>query len=155
MQKLKILNSKEAKKIYSQLDDQFGFSKKLDCTFLVNTKRKVYMVSKDIGNIDMDNLRIDSIGLYFGTIYDDGFRVTIEGSQIIGPDSTKNILKLEEENLSNYIKGMDLDIEDGEYGAPGYYLISNGKDFFGCAKVTTNKIMNFVSKARRLRVVNE
>jgi len=149
--KLRILNSKEVKKIMACIEEQFGFTKKLDCAFLMNRKSRIYIVSKDISDIDLDSLRIDTLGLYFATMYDDGIRLSIEGSQLVGPHASKNILKLEGIELRDYIKGEDLAGKD----ISGYYLVSNGKDFFGCAKLTPQKILNFVSKARRLRVINE
>jgi len=153
MQNLKILNGREAKKILHLLEEQFGFTGKLEYIFLINAKEKVYVVSKDIGNIELDKLRIDTIGLYFGTLHDNEIRLTIEGSQLIGPYAKKNILELNQGQVRQYVKGYDVALETQL--APGYYLIKSGEDFLGTAKYTGEKLLTFVSKARRLRVLNE
>ena len=111
MQNLKILNSKETKRIFQTLEKQFGLSKKLDYVFLQNNKDRLYVVNRSMGSIDLEKLRINSIGLYFGTIINSVVRLSIEGSQIIGPLSNKNILELSDEKFNMWLKGEDFEVD--------------------------------------------
>lgn len=106
--------------MHEQLKDQYGFHGKLDFVFLMNRKNKVYVVSKHIGLLELDHLRKDSIGLYFCHVTPDSIRLSIEGSQIIGPLASKNVLDLEDSKLKDYVKGFDLERPDLE---PGYYIV--------------------------------
>lgn len=153
MQNIRILNSKEIKHIHQQLEEQFTFTKKLDFAFLMNQKNKIYIVSKDIGSIDLESFRKDSIGLYFAHQATDGIRLTIEGSQLVGPSAKKNILEINSNQLKEYVRGFEL--HKRHFKEPeGYYLVKHEDDFIGCIKITQDKILSFLSKARRLKVLS-
>ena len=147
---MKILKSKEIKKIHSLLEKRFGFKKKLEYAFLMNNKNKIYLVSKDIGKIDLEKLRINSIGMYFGEVIGNEIRLSIEGSQLIGKDCSENILELNDEQAKEWLQGIDIDYD---YSDKGYVLLRHKDDFLGCGKVVDKKILNFVPKNRRLRVI--
>jgi len=149
MQKLKILNKKEIKRIISLLKEQWGFDGELDYAFLQNDKGKVFIVNKDVSKIDFEKVRINSIGMYFGMVHDDGVRLSIEGSQLIGHFVKKNILELDEKGMKEWLAGEDLIMNIDK----GYYIIKNGDDFLGTGKATGEKVLNFVSKTRRVRVI--
>jgi len=151
LQKMRILNTREVKEIIEKLDEQFGFNEKLDYAFLQNNKEKIFLMSKDLGNVDVSGLRIDSLGLYFAKLEKQGLRLSIEGSQIIGPKCNKNILELKDEQRELWVKGYDLDID----GDLGFVIIKNKDDFLGCGKLRNNKLYNYVPKSRRLMVINE
>ena len=151
MKHLKILNNKEVKGILKLLDNQFGFKEKLNYVFLMNTKNKIYLVNKDIERIDIDNLRIDAIGLYFGEVNHGSLRLSIEGSQMIGKRVRKNIVELDKEDAELWSMGNDIDKEFNVYG---FVILKHKKDFIGCGKYKEGKIFNYVPKERRLRVVS-
>ncbi len=148
---LEILNSKEIKKLMNLLDEQFGYQEKPDFAFLISNKEKFYIINKDIDNINYEKLRIDSAGLYIGKFLKDGFRLSIEGSQLFGPKCKKNILNINDYQKHDWLKGNDLEIEQKD----GLYLLKWNEDFLGCAKIKENHALNSVPKARRLFVVNE
>ena len=150
MKNLKILNNKEIKKILKLLDNQFGFKEKLNYVFLMNKKNKIYLVNKDIERIDIDNLRIDALGLYFGEVNHGLLRLSIEGSQMIGKMAGKNIIELDKEDAELWSMGNDIDKEFNVYG---FVILKYKKDFIGCGKYKGGKIFNYVPKERRLRVV--
>ena len=154
MQNMRILNSKEIKQISKALEDQFGFSKKLDSVFLMNQKNRIYLMSKGISEMDLDSIRKDSIGMYFAHMAHDGVRPTIEGSQLVGPHSKKNIMHLDAKQLKEYVRGFEID-KAGFSLEEGYYLVKSDDDFLGCVKVSQEKILSFISKARRLKVLSE
>ena len=84
MEKLEILNKRKTKPIIAFLDKQFGVTElPPNLCFLKNHEGRLYLMSKELERIDLSKLRINSIGLYFGTLNNDGIRLSIEGSQLI------------------------------------------------------------------------
>ena len=151
MQNLTILRKKEVKNILSLLNKQFNFKDKLDYVFLQNEKGKIFIANKDVFDIDFKKIRINNIGLYFGQLRDNELRLSIEGSQLIGPFSKKNILELTNKQKEEWMKGIDISYN----GKSGFVLIKYENDFIGCGKITKDKILNFVPKERRIKVVND
>ena len=149
MQNLKVLERKDKKKFLELLKKQFAFDKKLDYIFLINNKNKIFIVNKELVNIDLNKLRINSIGLYIAEFRNDEVRLSIEGSQFIGPNTKKNVLELDDKEARDWLKGNDL---EKETNLKGFVIIKNNNDFLGCGKVKENGILNFVPKTRRLNV---
>ncbi|MEK6916646.1 MAG: hypothetical protein AABW92_02780 [Nanoarchaeota archaeon] len=143
---LNILNSREKKNINKLLKEQFGFSEKLKYEFFMNPKNRIFLLNKDAAKIDMDQLRVNSLGLYFGEINNGELRLSIEGSQLIGNKSKKNILKLNDEEASKWMAGEDFDINSK---LSGFVIVKNDDDFLGCGRVAGNKLLNYVPKERR------
>ncbi|MEM4268018.1 MAG: hypothetical protein QXK37_04275 [Candidatus Woesearchaeota archaeon] len=144
--KINILNSKETKKIKMYLKEQYGFSGKLDYIFLLSSKDKIYLISRDFERIDTEKLNIDTLGLYFATKMPE-LRISIEGSQIIGPYCKKGIVDIDAINARKWLSGEDVPIESKE---TGFLLVRHGKDFMGSGKVKDGTLLNFVPKTRRL-----
>lgn len=150
MQQLKILNKKEIKKLLELIKNQWGFKEELDYAFLINKKDKVYIINSDIKNIDLEKLKIDSIGLYFGENIKGEFRLSIEGSQIIGPHAVKNITEIDEKEKKEWLRGNDLVKE--LKGENGFIIIKSNEDYLGCGKYREGKTLNYIPKARRLTI---
>ncbi len=148
MQNLKILNKKQIKLILKKLEAQFGFKDTLDFVFLQNREGKIFLINKDIAKVDLSKLRINSIGLYFGKIEQDELRLSIEGSQLIGKKAKKNIVELNSQQLKQWLKGED--IENNKH--QDFVIIRHNKDFLGTGKAKQDKILNFVPKARRIKI---
>jgi len=143
---MKTLNKKEINQILNNLKDFYGIKElKLDYAFLQNNKFKIYLVSKDFKKIKT-NLRINGLGLYFLNI-SKGLRLSIEGSQIIGKEATKNIHKITDKELEEWLRGNDLDCKDLQK----YQLIKNKNDFYGVGLATNDKLKNFIPKYRRIK----
>ncbi|MBI4140217.1 hypothetical protein HY485_00100, partial [Candidatus Woesearchaeota archaeon] len=100
-----------------------------------------------VDQIDFSKLRINSIGLYFAEFRNNELRLSIEGSQIIGPKATKNVVELNNDELKQWLRGEDLEKECDENG---FVIIKHGNDYLGCGKIKEGKVLNFVPKARRL-----
>ena|SRR3989344_3781121 len=143
---LKSFSSKGKKTLLRQIEDQFGFSGKLDYSFFINQDKKVFIFNKDL-QIDFSKIRVNSLGLYFANLENE-LRLTIEGSQIIGPKSKKNILDVDENQLHGWIHGEDIET-DKKF--EGFVLIKNNNDFYGTGKYKEGRIINFVPKERRLK----
>ena len=151
MPELKFLNSKETKEILKLIEEQWGAKLKLDYTFAKNSKNRVFIVNKDINKIDFSKLRINSVGMYFCDIENE-IRLSIEGSQIIGPKAAKNVVEINEEQTKQWLKGEDLEIEDkGNYRR--FVIIKHENDFLGSGKFKDNRILNYVSKSRRINAI--
>lgn len=149
MHKLKILNSKETKKLLGLVNDQYGCSIELNYSFLESDENKIYLINKDIAKVDLSKLRLSSVGLYFGRIGENGFEPGIEGSQMIGSSAKKNVVLLNDEEVKKWLRGEDL---EKETDCKGIVLLKNDEnDFLGCGKIRQNKIINLVPKERRLK----
>ncbi|MFW6311550.1 MAG: methyltransferase RsmF C-terminal domain-like protein [Nanoarchaeota archaeon] len=152
MAKLKFMNTKEKKNLFQILEDQFGFIKieKLDYEFLINEKNKIYILNKEIRKVDFENLKMSSMGLYIGELYQNEIRLSIEGSQLIGPFAKKNIIEITPEEEIKWIKGEEL---TSTLDTKNYVIIKSENDYFGCGKIKENRLMNYVPKTRRLSTV--
>ena len=150
MPELKILNNKEIKEILKLIEKQWGAKLKLDYGFLKNNKNRIFIINKDISKIDFSKLRLNSVGMYFCEIDSRGIRLSIEGSQIIGPKAAKNIVELDEEETRKWLKGEDL--EKNCENCSGFVILKNNKDFLGNGKYTNGKILNYVGKTRRVNL---
>lgn len=146
MQNLKILNKKETKVILSTIKKQYGCDFDSDYVFLQNEKNKVFITNKDIDKIDFSKLRVNSMGLYIAEI-SNGVRLSIEGSELIGPLAKKNVIWLDEEGMKRWMKGEDLEI-DGEYF--GFPIVRYKDNFLGSGRYKEGKVLNYVNKIRRL-----
>lgn len=149
MQNLKILERKNKKKFLELLKKQFGFVDKLDYNFLINSKNKIFIINKGLVDIDLEKIRINSMGLYIAEFSNNEVRLSIEGSQLIGEKAKKNILELDNKQARDWMKGNDIDIQTKE---KGFVILKNNNDYLGCGKVKENRILNFIPKSRRLNV---
>ena len=165
---MQFLKKKTVKEILNIIEKQWGLKKgfddKLDFIFLMNSKNKIFIINKEIVNVDFDMLRIDSMGLYLGEVKDltsknAELRVSIEGSQIIGPLATKNIVEISNGLKKLWIRGFDIEVKNtnGDDKTKNtdkinnaYVLVKNGNDFLGCGRLSNGKISNFVPKSRRV-----
>jgi NOL1/NOP2/fmu family ribosome biogenesis protein len=147
MSDLKILNGKEIKEILNLIEDQWNAKLKLNHAFLRNSRDRIFIVNKDIQKIELDKLRINSIGSYFCETRSSEIRLSIEGSQIVGLNATKNVVEINEDQTKQWLKGEDLDIE-GNF--EGFVIIKHNNDFLGTGKYRSGEILNYVSKSRRV-----
>lgn len=150
MPELKILNNKEIKEIYKLFEKQWGAKIKLDYGFLRNNKNRIFVVSKDISKIDVSKLRLNSVGMYFCEYDKVGIRLSIEGSQIIGPNASKNIVEIDENETKRWFKGEDLE-KRGDYS--GFVILKHKNDFLGNGKYSNGRILNYVGKSRRVDII--
>ena len=105
-------------------------------------------MSKDVEQVELSNKRLDSIGLYFADVHDDNIRLSMEGSQLLGPIATRNVIDITEQELKQWLRGEDL-AKQGEW--EGCVIIKYGADFIGSGKYSNGTIYNFVPKTRRTK----
>lgn len=142
---LTVLNAKDRKELLVSLEEQFGVEALPDEAYVVSNKEKVYMVTQDIRDVAWSELRIDRVGVYIGKWYADGFRPSVEGSQVFGPMASKNVVELGKQGLMGWLKGRDVDTM---YDDSRFVLVRYQDDFVGGAKMKNGTLLNGVSKAR-------
>lgn len=157
MSKLVILNTREIKRIREIVVDQFGYFPKQNYAFLQNEKNRLFIVNKDLARIDLNKLKIDRIGLYFGEYKDNFVRLSKEGAQFLAlkakedKKELENVVEIDEKEMKVYFKGQDLGKNIG--GKSRHILLKYDKNIFGCAKYKEGKILNFLPKIHRGEVI--
>ncbi len=144
----KILNSKEVKAIAAVVKQQWGTELSFDNGLLEGKAGDIFLISRDIERLDLQQLRINSLGLYFGQLRNGELRLSIEGSQIVGKTATKNVVELDDSEFKLWLRGED--VEKTLIDCGGYVIIKHNNDFIGCGKYKDGKVLNFVPKARRV-----
>ena len=140
--------SRELKAFSKLIENQYGKVPELFSKLaFIQGKEKIYAITRDVGEIDLKKLRINSIGLYIAEVKNDQLRLSIEGAQLIGPSATKNVCEINTEQLKKWFKGEDIEVEK-EYS--GFAILKHGNDYVGSGKYKEGYILNFVPKARRL-----
>lgn len=152
MNKLKFMNGKEKKKFIELLIDQFGFKGELNYHIAINEKNKVYIVNDEISRIELDKIKINTFGLYIGELNDNEIRLSIDGSQIIGPHCSHNVLEITEAEKVKWLKGEEVYYD---YQSTKYIIIKSGDDYLGCGKKKDDRILNYVSKTRRIKLTED
>ena len=149
--KLNLMNKKQTKEILALIKKQFDADTNFEnYAFFMSEKDKVYIINRDIDMIDFQSLRIDNIGMYLAHVKDNKIRLSIEGSQLIGQSAKKNVYELNESESKQWIMGEDIETEND---SEEFVLIKHNNDFFGTGKIKNKKILNFVTKGRRLKIV--
>lgn len=143
------LNRKEIKHILQQLEKQWGFSSDLEYAFFMNNQRRVALLNKEFALVPDAKLRINSLGLYFCELMENGeIRLSIEGSQLIGPYATKNVVAVDFFQAKKWMYGQDLEIPLGDVTT--FVILKHGDYFLGCGRYKNGVISNHVSKNRRI-----
>ncbi len=147
-----ILSRKEKKELINYLKERYEL-KNFDFTFdfLKSGKERVWVIPPEFNKINLEKLKIEFVGSYFGSYDDEKFRLSVEASQIIGPSAKKNVVLLNEENLNKWVRGENLKDFDSNNLTKGYVLIKNKNDFYGSGKYTGNIILNMLAKNRRIK----
>lgn len=140
--------SRELKHFFKMIEEQYGKVPELfDTLAFIRGKERIYAINRDIEKVDLNKIRVNSMGLYIAEVKNEQLRVSIEGSQLIGPTATKNVCELAKDKLKQWFMGQDIDVE-GSY--EGFVILKHGQDYVGSGKFKEGLILNFVPKARRL-----
>ncbi len=153
--KIPLFNLKKTEKeeIILNLEKNYGSSLSFlkEYNFYMNSKGKTYISKINLSNLNLS--RINTIGLYFGTLHENkNFRPSIEGSNIIKP--IKNYAVIEDEILKNYISGQDLFAEDiniiDKTDNCQFIIVKNNNNFIGSISIKEKNVFNYIPKSRRL-----
>lgn len=184
---LKIFTKKEKEEFEKQLEKQFGISK-VSGIISMRGKERIFLFTGNMKINEIKNIEnltfIERAGIYFAKIDEKTkeIRLSIEGSQILGKQATKNVFSLPDGLVEKWVQGSEILLEDVENeissnknlnskkaGAArgdvwgkmfrkkekiqkGFYIIKNREDFLGTGKISDEKIGNFIPKNRRLKV---
>ena len=145
----RVLNARETNAILDVLKAQWGYHRKLPFALLQSNADRLYGITLDFARVDPKTINIDAAGLYFGELRHGELRLSIEGSQLIGPYAQTNIVELSPAQMRQWLKGEDIPWTGTE---KGFVLLRCGTDFLGSGKykVDEGMILNFVPKARRI-----
>lgn len=148
---LMVLRRKEVKAFLLKLKEQWGFEEELDYVFLKGKEYKIFVVSREITKIEWENIRINSTGVYFAKETNGELRLSIEGSQMIGPNATKNVIEISEKLARLWMKGYNIPFDE-EKGKElkGFQIMKCKDDFMATGIFKENRILNFVPKNRRI-----
>ncbi len=150
---LKFLNQQEKERLLKQLDQQFGI-KEIPWKIARLGKERIILFSGEISEKEIQRIdriaRIEGIGIYFAKIDEKAkdIRLSIEGSQLLQNQITKNIFELDEKQAEQWMMGQELNINIGK---KGFIIMKYKDDFLGTGKASENKISNFIPKSRRLK----
>ena len=157
MQKLTILNSHEVKEIKETLIKEFGFFPSSDFVYLRNETNRIFIINRDLARIDLQKLIVDRVGLYLAEISKERVRLSKEGAQWLAQEAKKekkklkNLINLSLEETKRYFKGEDLDKDSGQESR--LVLLAYNNKVFGCAQYKQGKILNFLPKEYRGKVI--
>ena len=154
MLNIHFLNSKENKEILEMLKDQFGIEEKLPYVFLINAKERIFLVKREVGDINFNEFRIDTLGMYFGEKYKSQIRLSIEGCQLIGKSAKRGIIDLNEDQMLAWMRGQDITMDITADLQGKFVIVQYQDDILGCGKWRDGILYNYVSKSRTLKVVN-
>jgi len=151
MIQINFFNSKERKKFLEKLNEQFGITK-LPGKITKIGKEKIFLFT---GNLDEEKIMemqkiipIERIGIYFAKEFEGEYRLSIEATQILKDQITKNIIELDEEQKETWMMGHELLMKTDK---KGFVIMKYKDDMLGTGKASEEKIANFIPKSRRLK----
>ena len=154
MQQLKILNTRELKKLREHIVAEFGTFLKNDYAYLQNDKGKIFLINKDLSRIELKNLKIDRIGLYFAESKDQQIRLSKEGAQLLFTEAkgkVERVVSLDQKEAELYFQGRE--VEKDLTGESRSIILKYQDQILGCARYKDKKILNFLPKIHRRDVV--
>ena len=132
--------------IADYLERQFGVNRgdffRLNLEFEERGKRRVYAFKRCPLEVPTYHY-----GLYFGTLEENGIRLSIEGAFIVGRIAKKNVIELDDDMAMAWMSGRDLELP-----VRGYVILKWRNYFLGCGKGNGKIVKNYVPKERRLKI---
>ncbi len=118
-----------------------GYGYAPDVGFIFKGKRKVYVQGSCPGEVKGEG------GVYFGKVESDGIRLTIEGSFLVGPKATKNVIEISWKDTKRWLSGEDISVE---FEGNAWVILHHGPYWLGGGKAVNGVVKNYVPKDRRL-----
>ncbi|MDO8460439.1 MAG: hypothetical protein Q7S74_04980 [Nanoarchaeota archaeon] len=144
------LRSSEKKKLVEEIKEAYGIEE-LPFLLLEVGKQKIRAYSGNLSKDEITQLahivRVETMGLYILSKRDGPARINFDALPILKDQITKNIVKINEEQLNSWIRGNDLEIEAQE----GFVVLQYQEDLVGTGKSTGNKILNYIPKERQIK----
>jgi NOL1/NOP2/fmu family ribosome biogenesis protein len=149
---IKEMSKEEIDYVKYVLEKNYGAKISFEGKFFKTSEEKIWLVSREVFDLDFSKLRVNSVGLYFGKLKrNEKIQLSIEGSQIVGRKASKNIAIINEENLKKFLQGFDFFAQELiNCELNNFVLIKFGEDFVGTGILRENYIENILPKARRI-----
>ncbi|MDP1729168.1 MAG: hypothetical protein Q8L27_03135 [archaeon] len=113
------------------------------------------LTNKEI--VDLYNgVGIELIGLYLFHDYHDNLRLSFDAISALKDQITKNIIEINDKQATEFLKGNDIlltkeEQEKWKDETKSFKIIKNKDEFLGTCKLTTDRIVNYMPKERRMR----
>ena len=149
-----ILSSREKRDLSELLEKQWGIDvpkEMREQVWLLNAEDRLFLCTRDFGRLAYEKLRLERLGIYIATMHRGELRLSVEGSQMLGPLAKKNIVELDAKEAHLWLQGEDIVKDAVAAEQRAFVLIRHKADFLGCGKLSDGKILNFVPKERRLK----
>ena len=148
---MKILSKKEVGEISKIISENYGAEEILKNYIVIvsGKKNKIWITNRTAAEIELKNVKVNSIGLYFGRIDKGKLRLSIEGAQMVAKSAKKNIAEIQKDAVWDFIRGFDVETET-ENLENTYVIVKCGEDILGIAKHENGKLFNVLPKARKL-----
>jgi len=151
MGRVEPLNSKALKALRLLLEEQYGYTADFDYIVFSMAEDKLFISNRQVEPFLQGKLRIERAGIYFGQEAHGELRLSIEGSQIIGPHAKKNVIELTAHQRDEWMLGKDVQLS-GEHEQT-FHIVKCGEDFMGCGKYKAGILQNYVPKERYVGAV--
>ncbi len=157
MKNAKILASREIKKVNEMIAAQFGASFGKNYVYVENAKGKIFIINRELGQINLDMLRTDRFGLYIGERGVTQIRLSLEGAQLLATLAKEigielqNVVDIDSSEMESYFQGIDLMRPNLTNNS--LVLLRYNKEIFACAALKAGKIFNFLPKTYRGTVI--
>lgn len=151
--KIKILKENEIERIEKIIEKNYGTALNLKNFLVLETsENKIWIASKDILNLNLEKLNINSIGLYIGKLKrNDKIHLSLEGSQLVGKNATKNVVILDEEHTKKFMQGSDIKpTKEINCEYHNFVIVKFGEEILGSSLLTEEKLKNLIPKSRRI-----
>ena len=154
MQKVVILNTREIKRLRQKFVEEYGTFIKGEYAFLKNEKDRIFLENKDIAKVELKNLRLDKMGLYFCESKKGIIRLSLQGAAFFvqnKENEVKNKLELSKDEIVEYFKGVDLNKDLGDESK--FVILMYEGNVVGCSKYKDGVILNYLPKTNRGTVI--
>jgi len=147
---IRFIKTPEKRRIIEELNAQFGISE-LPFLLIETGKEKIRGFTGHLSKEEIMQIGklapVEGIGIYLLKKENVEWRLSFDALHLLKEQITKNVFEINEQQLNEWIRGNDLDIQ----ASAGILVISYKGDFIGSAKSSGNKLLNYVPKERRLK----
>ena len=150
---VEFVSKQEKEKIIEKLKEQYGIER-LPFLLVKSGKEKVRCFNGILSKEEISKLsrevRVETIGLYFAALHEDGIRISLDAAHILNEQISKNIIEVNDEKADEWFKGNDAEIDNKEE-KKGFVIVRNNQDIIGIGKCSGKNIKNFLPKERRVK----
>jgi NOL1/NOP2/fmu family ribosome biogenesis protein len=157
---IEIIRKAEKEKIIEKLKEQHGIEK-IPHLMVRSGREKIRIFSGNLLKEEimtlLKTINVENMGLYFANLSDEKkIRLSLDGAHIFKNQITKNILQVNDEQLNEWFRGSDIEInaEDAK-DIQDFVVLKYKEDIIGIGRISNsdNKdikiIKNFLPKERR------